>query len=351
MLVGALQSLWEVRNGVFSSFGNLAAISRGGDTVEREQQDLSLLHLSVLLVVIFFSTVLLYNNLVGGMFTPWVVTVLILVAAFVFVALASYIVGLVGSSHSPVSGMTICALLVTSGVVLALGLETGAAALSILGVAGVVCCATCTAGDVSQDLKTGYLIKATPFKQQVAEMIGVVAAAPFFALILSLLNESYGIGTGEPGALSAPQAALFASLTRAIIGEGELPLNMVALGAGLAVLIMALNPILKRAGSSFRMYVMPVAVGLYLPLSLTAPILLGGLLRYYLDKRKQGSSEQDGGVLYSSGRSARESLTGFFIAILITQQITAPWAPLDSSILSLLGFAAIVYVFWRLAKK
>ena len=212
-------------------------------------------------LVTTFATFLFYDYLVDHLGIAALTAVLMVGTAFLFVAVATYIAGLVGSSNSPVSGMTICALLIAAGVMLALGIRGESAILATLGIAGVVCCATCHSGDVAQDLKTGLLVGATPAKQQWTEVLGAIIPAFFFAPTLSLLHQTYGIGTGAPGSLRAPQAALFVSLTEGFFGDGSLPWNMIGIGAGVGVALIITNILLERSESTFRTHVMPVAVG------------------------------------------------------------------------------------------
>lgn len=355
MMVGAVESLWGVRKGVFGSIRSLRNLP-GTDGVPPSERDIGLSHLLIILLLSFGGTVYLYESMIHNLPAAVVVTVIMLVVAFILVALASYIVGLVGSSNSPVSGMTIVGLLTTSGIVLALGLETEQAALAILGVAGVVCCAACTSGDISQDLKTGHIIGATPYRQQWAEVIGVAATAPIFAYILTLLNDVYGIGTGEPGSLKAPQAALFAGITNALVGKGELPFDMVLSGALIGVGFLALNPLMARLGSAFRFHIMPIAVGIYLPLSLSATIMVGGLLRLIVTRKRNARGEsvgegQDGGILFSSGLIAGESLLGIIVAILVSQNLGTPFDKLDSSLLGIALLGVVIWLFYRAANQ
>lgn len=357
MMVGAVESLWGVRKGVFGSLRSLrdsANVDAG--SIPQNERDIRFSHLLIVMLVSFGATVYLYESMIQSLPAAVVITLIMGVVAFILVALASYIVGLVGSSHSPVSGMTIVGLLTTSGIVLALGLETEQAALAILGVAGVVCCAACTSGDVSQDLKTGYIIGATPYRQQWAEVIGVAATAPIFAYILTILNEAYGIGTGEPGSLKAPQAALFAGITNSLVGKGELPFNMVLAGGALGLFFLALNPLMARIGSAFRFHIMPIAVGVYLPFSLSATVMIGGVIRMIINRQRNARGQstgegRDGGVLFSSGLIAGESLLGICVAILISQGLKSPFGALDSSLLGLLVLGATVYAFYRAAQK
>ena len=283
MLVGGLYSIWCVRKGIVSGMAALRGIGTGaGAEVAATERDMSLGALLTVFFLSVFGTLLFYDYLTGNFGVAIAATVVMVIAAFLFVAVATYIVGLVGSSNSPVSGMTICALLLTAGVLLALGIRGDSAIAATLGVAGVVCCAACTAGDVSQDLKTGLLVGATPARQQATEMISVVISAFFFAPVLTLLHNAYGIGTEGPDALAAPQAGLFASLVSGFFGDGALPWNMIGIGAGVGVFLILLNRVLERSGSTFRAHVMPVAVGIYLPLSLSTPIFIGGPAPPYL---------------------------------------------------------------------
>jgi len=290
-----------------------------------------------------FGTLFLYDYLTGNFGVAVAATVVMVIATFIFVAVATYIVGLVGSSNSPVSGMTICALLLTAGVLLALGIRGESAIAATLGVAGVVCCATCTAGDVSQDLKTGWLVGATPVRQQWVEVLGVILSCFCFAPVLTLLHNAYGIGASGPDSLAAPQAGLFASLVNGFFGNGALPWDMIAIGVGIGVLLIILNWILERSGSAFRAHVMPVAVGIYLPLSLATPIFLGGLLHHVV--RGPGSGKdpgtQDPGLLFGSGLIAGEALMGILLAVPIVLNINLALSEGHGSV-SVLVFGAII---------
>jgi putative OPT family oligopeptide transporter len=281
------------------------------------------------------------------------------IAAFFFAAVSSYIVGLVGSSNNPISGMTICALMFASIVLLLLGMTGTGGVLGALGVAGVVCCAAGTAGDTSQDLKTGYLVGATPRWQQVALLIGVSVPSFLVAPVLTLLHNAYGIGTGGEQALRAPQATLFASIAQALFGGTALPWGMVAIGAGIGVALLVTNTMLHRAGSRFSTPVMPVAVGIYLPLSLSVPIFAGGILNHLLTRKAaplgQAAVERAShrAVLISSGLIAGEAVAGILIAIPRTlPQIPPNTFPIqvfdfDTSLLTLAALGAVIVVMYR----
>jgi putative OPT family oligopeptide transporter len=284
------------------------------------------------------------------------------IACFFFVAVSSYVVGLVGSSNNPISGMTICALMFASVVLLLLGMSGTAGVLGALAVAGVVCCAAATAGDTSQDLKTGYLVGATPRSQQIWQFVGVLLPTFAIAPILTLLHAAYGIGTGGDQALRAPQATLFASIAQALFGQGSLPWTMVVIGGGVGVVLIVSDEMLRRSGSRFRTPVMPVAVGIYLPLSLSVPIFVGGVLNYLLARgaapRGHAAVERANhrAVLIASGLIAGEAIAGILIAVPRTlpqfadQELPIPLFGFDTSLLTvaaLLGVVAVIYLACR----
>jgi len=355
MLVGGLYSVWHVRRGIVAGVTGLRGVTSevGKASAERlrTDRDMPLGWLLAVLLLTTFATFLFYDYLVGSVGVAAITATIMIIAAFLFVAVATYIVGLVGSSNSPVSGMTICALLIAAGTLLGLGIRSESAILATLGVAGVVCCAACTAGDVAQDLKTGQLVGATPARQQWTEILGAIIPAFFFAPIMSLLHKSYVIGSDS---LSAPQATLFASLTSSFFGEGPaLPWNMIGIGAAIGVGLIVTNRLLELSGSGFRTHVMPVAVGIYLPLSLVIPIFIGGLIRHFFSGRSVGdtaSEAEDSGILFGSGLIAGEAIMGILLAIPLSRGFTfregeGNWA------VSLLVFGAILALYASLARR
>jgi len=358
MLVGGLHSVWNVRKGIAAGISGLQTVKRrdtvaDADRPSRTERNMPLPALAAVFLAATFATFIFYDYLVGSIGVALATTVVMVVAAFLFVAVATYIVGLVGSSNSPVSGMTICALLLAAGTLLALGIRGDSAILATLGVAGVVCCATCTAGDVAQDLKTGQLVGATPARQQWTELVGAVIPAFFFAPILSLLHRAYGIGTGTPGALPAPQATLFASLTEGFFGDGRLPWNMIFIGAAIGIALIVLDRLLARSGSRFRAHVMPVAVGMYLPLSLDIPIFIGGLIRHLFGKPSAGTritDARDAGILFGSGLIAGEALLGILLAIPISLKYELPVLGTTTWV-SLLIFGSVVALYAVLVRR
>ena len=219
---------------------------------------------------------------------------------FFFALVSARMVGLVGCSNNPVSGMTIATLVVASFVLKTCGVAGAAGMVSAIVIGSIVCIIAALAGDMSQDLKTGWLLGATPWKQQVGELIGTGAAALTVSGVLLLLHQAWGFGSD---AISAPQAMLMKSVTEGIM-QGGLPWELLLIGVGIAI-VMAI----------FRLPVMPCALGLYLPIKLNATILVGGLLRYAADRFCPRLASR--GTLFSAGLIAGEGFCGILLAILI----------------------------------
>ena len=323
MIVAGLWSLFSLRSSFVEAVKGI--LSKGSANQEQDiPKGLIIGTFLVNIVIIFF----LYNSLIHHLGYSLLTTITMIAASFLFVAVSSYVVGLVGSSNNPVSGMTISALLGTSALFLVLGFKGESAIISTLGVAGVVCCAACAAGDCSQDLKTGHLIQASPRSQQIAQMLGVCVPALVIAPVLTLLHHAYGIGDG----LKAPQATLFASLAKGIFGDGKLPYDMVVIGMIFGVVIIALDHTFLKQ-SKFRLHLMPLAVGMYLPVTLATPMFIAGIMKYFIAKKKDYKESEDNGVLISSGYVAGEALMGVIIAIFlycnVDMSLSAPKALKD----------------------
>ncbi|MDA9859564.1 oligopeptide transporter, OPT family, partial [Rubripirellula sp.] len=244
---------------------------------------------------------------------------------FFFTAVASYIVGLVGNSNSPVSGMTITVVLIAGGMLWLFNYSGTQAMVATLGIAAIVCCVACTAGDVCNDLKTGSLVGAAPFRQQMMQVGGVAVASLVMAPVLTLLHENTPGGIGGEN-LSAPQASLFANLAKGFSGEAELPWMMIGIGAAIGLLILLIDLILQKTESPYRAHLMPIAVGMYLPFGLSTPILIGGIIAHFYS-RGITPSQQDRvlhrGVLFSSGVIAGEALTAVGLAAFAAIGITS----------------------------
>ncbi len=231
---------------------------------------------------------------------------LIVIFGFFFAAVSSRMVGIVGSSNNPVSGMAIATLLVATTCLKVTG-DTGIHGMKgAIAIGSVICIIACMAGDTSQDLKTGYILGATPKKQQIGELIGTLVSAFAIGGVMILLNAAWGFGGDE---LTAPQATLMKMIVEGVMG-GNLPWALVFIGAFIAIVIEIMG-----------IPVLPVAIGLYLPLELSACIMIGGLVRLYVDKKKLKEGEDrkkivNRGILFCSGMIAGEGLVGILLAIL-----------------------------------
>lgn len=274
--------------------------AKGEGTTERTAKDIPMkvIILSVIAIALFVDLLpAIPVNIVGS--------ILIIVCGFFFATVASRIVGLVGSSNSPVSGMTIATLLVTAFIFKMMGNDGAAGMVSAMAVGSVIAIITAISGDTSQDLKTGYIVGATPMKQQIGEIIGVVSSAFAIGGVLYLLNAAWGFGTEQ---LAAPQATLMKMIVEGVMG-GNLPWNLVFIGVFIAVVVELLG-----------ISVMSFAIGIYLPIETTACIMLGGLVRAFVEKKKYKNQEEkdttvNKGVLACSGMIAGEGLVGILLAV------------------------------------
>ena len=228
---------------------------------------------------------------------------LVVVFGFFFGAVSSRMVGLVGSSNNPVSGMTIATLLFTTLVFKMTGAEGPSGMIAAIAVGSIICIVACMAGDTSQDLKTGFILGATPKKQQLGELIGTVAAAVTIGGVLILLDSAWGFGSKE---LAAPQATLMKMIVEGVM-DGNLPWALILIGVFIAVVVEILE-----------IPVLPVAIGLYLPLELSTTIMIGGVIRWVTERKKNTEVHKDAssGILFCSGMIAGEGLVGILLAIL-----------------------------------
>ncbi|WP_346866887.1 MULTISPECIES: OPT family oligopeptide transporter [unclassified Clostridium] len=266
----------------------------------RTEQDLpmkGILAACLIIVILMWLVPVIPVNLVGA--------IIIVVFGFFFATVSSRMVGLVGSSNNPVSGMAIGTLLFATIILKATGTIGQEGMTAAIAIGSIICIIAAIAGDTSQDLKTGYIIGSTPKKQQIGELIGVLVSAIAIGGVLYLLNKAWGYGSTE---LPAPQATLMKMVVEGVM-EGNLPWALVFAGAGIAIVIEILG-----------IPVLPFAVGLYLPIHLSTPIMAGGLVRLYFDKKKNISEEERGqvvenGILYTSGLIAGEGLIGILLAV------------------------------------
>jgi len=274
---------------------------------------------ALFVIPIFF----LYQSIVASFSISLSMTVIMVIAGFLFSSVAGYMAGLVGSSNNPISGITIATILFASLILLVMmGGDSPIGAPAAIMIGAVVCCAAAIAGDNMQDLKAGYILGATPWKQQIMQGIGVASSVLIMAPVLNLMLKAYSIGpkTDEfPQALAAPQATLMSSVAQGVF-EGGLPWTMIFIGAAIGIGIIVSDEVLKSKGSSFRMPVLAVAVGIYLPLELSVAILVGGVVAHLASKvhaRRgvDGEKSMRNGMLVAAGLITGEALVGIFMAI------------------------------------
>lgn len=268
----------------------------------RTEQDLDMRFIGIgvlLLIIIIWLLPQIPVTLLGA--------VLIVLFGFFFGAVSSRMVGIVGSSNNPVSGMAIATLLIATLCLKGTGDNGTHGMTGAIAIGSIICIIAAMAGDTSQDLKTGYILGATPKKQQIGELIGAVISALTIGGVLILLDSAWGFGTE---ALSAPQATLMRMIVEGVM-DGNLPWTLVFIGVFLAIVVEILG-----------VAVLPVAIGLYLPLELSATIMIGGLIRYFVDKKRTSEDGEAGtGVLFCSGLIAGEGLVGILMAILTVLKV------------------------------
>jgi putative OPT family oligopeptide transporter len=314
MLVGAAYTLWRMRTSLFGGLkravADLKQTQEQAAQLSRTERYMSSKAVFGLIGLVFLAMIALYiyfsGNVIGGI----VAAVVMLILGFFFATVSGYLVGIIGSSNNPISGLTICTLVVAALLMVALGVSGTSGVTAVLGVAAVVCVSSAVAGELLQDFKVGYMLGGTPRSIQIVELIAVVVASAVMYFPLVLLHESNiiagGTGLGDR-ALPAPQAGLMALLAQGIVG-GDMPWPLVLVGIlmGIAIIMMQVrSPML-------------VAVGMYLPLETTSAIFVGGIIRAIADRasRRRGLNEaqkarvENSGVLTASGLIAGEALLG-----------------------------------------
>ena len=372
MMVGGLWSLISLArpliDGVRSSI-QAYRDSRDGGSILRTEFDTPINYVFIVVVLSTIPLFMIFNFALADypdrLFISGVMTILMLVFGFIFSSVAGYMAGLVGSSNNPISGVTIATVIVSALILLQLmgneGLAKTLGPIAVIYLAGLICSAAAIAGDNMQDLKCGHVVGATPWRQQVFQVVGVVAAAVIIPLILQLLDNQYGIGRPSPNpdaipnsVLAAPQASLMQALAGGIFGAG-IAWNFIMMGFALAVALIILDKYQEKRGSSFRFPVLAVAVGIYLPLGLSVPIFIGGVIAWLVKRNsaeldeKQWTKRASLGLLVASGLITGEALMGVLVALLAAGGIALPFmtgfglAPA----LGLLGLAAVIYYTYR----
>jgi putative OPT family oligopeptide transporter len=373
MMVGGLWSLISLAKplveGVRSSMKAYRNTRDGGAAALRTEFDTPINYVLIVVLVSIIPLFMIFNFALAEypdrLMISAIMTVLMLVFGFVFSSVAGYMAGLVGSSNNPISGVTIATVIVSALILLQLMGNEGLAAtlgpIAVIYLAGLICSAAAIAGDNMQDLKCGHVVGATPWRQQVFQVIGVVAAAVVIPLILQLLDNQYGIGRPSPNpnaipnsVLAAPQAGLMQALAGGIFGAG-IQWNFIMMGFALAVALIILDKIQEKRGSTFRFPVLAVAVGIYLPLGLSVPIFIGGVLAWLVKRRSadlddtQWTRREGLGLLVASGLITGEALMGVLVALLAGAGVALPFiggfgfAPT----LALLGLAAVIFYQYR----
>lgn len=366
MLVGGIWALISIRSSLVSGIRSGLAATRTGAAraVAHTEQDLPMKSILIGLILFTVPLGILYQLIVQNLGVSITMTVIMIVAGFMFTSVSAYMAGLVGSSNNPVSGITICTILFASLLLLLLmGREAALGPVAAIMIGSVVCCAACVGGDNLQDLKCGQLVGATPWRQQVMLAIGAASCALVMAPVLNLLLKAYGIGVPSvehPNPLIAPQATLMASVAKGMFG-GQLPWGMISIGALIGIVIVLVDQYLRARKASFRAPVLAVAVGIYLPLELSVPIFIGGLIAHIVERRlgirgdsPEAERARQKGVLFAAGLITGEALMGILIAVPIVMSGRADVLALSESlqfgkVTGIAVVAALAYWLYRTA--
>ena len=308
----------------------------GQNTTKRTEKDLDIRIIIAGIVIVTLAIWLIPQipvSLVGA--------IIMVIFGFFFGAVSSRMVGLVGSSNNPVSGMAIATLLFSTIILKSTGNIGAAGMVSSIAIGSIICIIAAMAGDTSQDLKTGFLLGATPIKQQIGELIGALVAAFTIGGVLVLLDKAWGFGSTN---LSAPQATLMKLIVEGVM-DGNLPWSLVFIGIFIAIVVEILG-----------IPVLPVAIGLYLPLELSSTIMIGGIIKWFVDKKSKAKNDDAGsGILFCSGMIAGEGLIGILLAVLAVLNIEDKIdlsGRLNTGIIgSLVLLAAMIFVVTKFGLK
>lgn len=364
MVIGGFWALINLRGSILTGIRSSLATYRVGETtrfedIPREERDTPIKWVAIGLLISIIPIFAVYAYITKSPAPSLVMAVVMLIAGFLFSSVAAYMAGLVGSSNNPISGVTIATILFSSLMLLALmgtGSAVGPAAAIMVG--AVVACAAAIGGDNLQDLKAGHILGATPWKQQVMQMVGVLTAAVVLGPVLILIEKAYGIGIAtpeHPNPLAAPQATLMASVAKGVFNR-DLPWNIIIIGMIIAIVVIMLDKVQERKGSSFRLPVLAVAVGIYLPFELSVPIFVGGIISWTVQKvRRNKKAAGNNGLLFASGLITGEALVGILMAIPIVATgnpdvlaiVKEPLGTWPGIILLIV----VAYLLYRVAKK
>jgi putative OPT family oligopeptide transporter len=353
MVVGGIWSLIKLAkplvSGIKASLDTMKQVNEGR-IIAHEEQDFPIKYVGYALLVLLIPVFLLYLGILESIWMAALISIVMMIFGFLFSAVASYMAGVVGSSNNPISGVTIATILFSSLLLLALlgaGSVKGAAAAILIG--AVVCCAASIGGDNLQDLKTGHILGATPWKQQIMQIVGTISAAVVLGLVLDILHTAYTIGSPT---LSAPQATLMRSVAEGVF-HGNLPWTMVIIGGIIGILIIMLDVRQERIDSDFRIPVLAVAVGIYLPIELSVPIFLGGMISHMGNKFGATEVTRRNGLMLSSGLITGEALMGILVAVPIFITSKKDWWPTYGmhTWLGTLFFIGVMYWLYRTLVK
>jgi len=352
MVVGGIWSVIQLAKPLIESIQlSLKTLKESSDNISLEERDLPINYVFVAIIAMLVPISLTYFGIIGAWTSAIILSFVMLIFGFLFSAVAAYMAGVVGSSNNPISGVTIATILFSSLLIISffdIDSSKGAAAAILIG--AVVCCAAAIGGDNLQDLKTGNIVGATPWKQQLMQLIGVVSAALTLGIVLTLLHEAYGIGSSD---LPAPQAVLMTNVANGVFA-GNLEWGMIYAGAILGIIIILIDQYQAYRKADFRVPILAVAIGIYLPIELTLPIFIGGMLNHFASKTASEEGKNNG-LLIASGLITGEALMAIFIAVpLFFDKNYWPELSLPSPFNDLVGIAIIAIILHRLflvAKK
>ena len=351
MVVGGIWSLIKLFNPLIIGIkDSLQAIKGLNTSTPKEEQDIPINFVGIVLLIMLIPVFLLYLNIIQSTGIAILLTFILIIFGFLFSAVAAYMAGVVGSSNNPISGVTIATILFSSLLLFfLLGADSNSGSAGAIMIGAIVCCAAAIGGDNLQDLKTGYIVGATPWKQQIMQIIGVLSASVVLGVVLDILHTAYTIGSPS---LSAPQATLMKSVADGVF-KGNLPWDFVYFGAAIAVIIIFLDIRQEKRGSEFRIPVLAVAVGIYLPIELTVPIFIGGMINHLAKNTGTSTSSEENGLLLASGLITGETLMAIFIALPIFLTGNKDWWPTfpGYDILGILSFIAIIFWIYNTAIK
>ena len=354
MVVGGIWSIIQLAKPLIESMKlSLKTLNRDSDSVPLEERDLPINYVFIGILVLLVPICLTYFNVIPSWGAAVILSLTMCIFGFLFSAVAAYMAGVVGSSNNPISGVTIATILFTSLLIFTLfGKESGAAAAILVG--AVVCCAAAIGGDNLQDLKTGNIVGATPWKQQIMQVIGVISAALSLGFILMVLDGAYGIAdVTRETSLDAPQATLMASVAEGVF-EGNLEWTIICIGAIIGLLIILVDQYQLKRGSDFRVPILAVAIGMYLPIELTFPIFIGGMINHYANKISSQKGKNNG-LLIAAGLITGEALMAIFIAIPLFFEKALPKYSLPdeiyANIIGVIILVCIIIGLYRTAKE